>query len=122
MNSTVVSTVSAVWQCMAQQAELLAQKLLEAEERIRELEEEIHTLRKYVTKQIWPRDQRIPADKWLTRTISELSEEKHEEIEFRRRAKTVIDISVIEELKIKKIDIQLKVWVLPVTGFLLALC
>jgi hypothetical protein len=94
----------------------LALKLFQAEERIRELELEIQTLRKYVTKQMWPVTHRIPSDQWLTRKPSDLSTEEkqsHEEIEFRKRAITVIDTSVIEDLKISNKEIQLKVPPLP---------
>lgn len=90
----------------------LERRLLEALERISELERELYELRSSLSKSnTWKFDQKI-SNEWLGRTISDVSDTQNNE-GSRVRAKTVIDSSVLEELRIEKKDIQLKVCVVP---------
>jgi hypothetical protein len=94
---------------MEMNREELEKKLFEAQQRISELERELYGLRASLSKSSsWKFDQKI-SDEWLTRTISDFSENNDLTMVARVRGKTVIDSSVIEELKIEKKEIQLKV-------------
>jgi hypothetical protein len=89
--------------------EELERRLFEAHQRISELERELSALRANLSKSTsWQFDQRI-SNEWLTRTVSDVSADNELTMVSRLRGKTVIDSSVIEELRIEKKDIQLKV-------------